>query len=469
MGGPTNTAHRAVKIVGLPPERRLGIGTRTVLYPLAAVVATTILVFVVLGCFPAINFEPFLYLIPVVICAARWGLAAALTCIIASSLVSDFLFLQPLYSFEITDHNQIVEMAIFLFVALVTSKLAAQLKTEVDAARRHEHEIRNLYEFTRRLGQCSTIDDLIAAIQEYLSVHLGCEACLVGAASRFEPPARCCASATVPDPIAREARKMIAAGDTNSRLAVEEASQSLWVLKAIATKMATHGALAVNLGNHSEPDATRLHNRIDALLSEASAALTRIDAMAALANADVRLEADILKTALIGTASHELRSPVAAILGSVSVLDQMPAFRTNAKLRSLVAGMRREANRLDHDIQNLLDTARITDTGVTPRFLWTDPADILGAAIRQRSDRVAADRFKLDIDPGLPLLNIDPILIEQAVGQIIENAAKYSPADTDIRVVARAEDGHILLSVTDLGVGLTEEEAGHLFRRAMRG
>jgi K+-sensing histidine kinase KdpD len=191
--------------------------------------------------------------------------------------------------------------------------------------------------------------------------------------------------------------------------------------------------------------------------------------VAALANANVRLESDVLKTALIGTASHELRSPVAAILGSTSVLDQMPALRANSTMRSLVDGMHREAKRLDTDIQNLLDTVRITDSGIKPHLVWTDPADIFAAAIRQRSHRVAAHKLKVDIHPALPLLNIDPVLLEQAVGQIIENAAKYSPGGSDIAIVARAERGHVVLSVTDQGVGLTNEEASQLFRRAVRG
>jgi two-component system sensor histidine kinase KdpD len=147
----------------------------------------------------------------------------------------------------------------------------------------------------------------------------------------------------------------------------------------------------------------------------------------------------------------------------------MPALQGNDKIRSLVDGMHREAKRLDNDIQNLLDTVRITDSGIKPHVVWTDPADILAAAIRQRSHRVAAHKLKVDIEPALPLLNIDPVLLEQAVGQIIENAAKYSPAGSDITVVARKEREHVVLSVTDQGVGLTKEETGELFRRAVRG
>jgi K+-sensing histidine kinase KdpD len=440
---------------------------RAVLFPLVGVALTTLLLVAVIDS-SALKFEPIVYLIPVVICAIRWGLVSALLAVAASAAVSDFLFIPPVYSFAISDPNQIIELLLFLFVALVTSNLAARLKSEADASHRREHEIHNLYEFSRHLALCSTASDLVRAIQEYLSVHLGCAAYLIRLAPDFDEH-HVTEQSAVPEHIACEAREMIAAHETGSRLAVEPDQECLWVLKAVATKMSDHGVLAVNLGKQSDPDTSKLNDRIDALLSEASATLTRIDAVAALANANVRLESDVLKTALIGTASHELRSPVAAILGSTSVLDQMPALRGNQKIRALVDGMNREAQRLDRDIQNLLDTVRITDSGIKPHVVWTDPADIFAAAIRQRSHRVAAHKLKVDIEPALPLLNIDPVLLEQAVGQIIENAAKYSPSGSDITIVARAERGHVVLSVTDQGVGLTNEETGQLFRRAVRG
>jgi len=435
------------------------------LLPLAGVGLTTLLLVAVLQN-SALKFEPIIFLIPVVICAIRWGLASALVCVAASAAVADFFFLPPVYSFAISDPNQIVELALFLFVAIVTSNLAARLKNEADATRRREHEIHNLYEFSRRLALCSTASDLVKAMQEYLSVHLGCAAYLISLTPDFDEH-HVAERTAVPELIEREAREMIASREVGSRLAVEPDKQCLWVLKSVATKMSDHGVLAVNLGKQSA--SSEVNDRIDALLSEASATLTRIDAVAALANATVRLESDVLKTALIGTASHELRSPVAAILGSASVLDQMPALRANSTMRSLVDGMHREAQRLDTDIRNLLDTVRITDSGIKPNLVWTDPADIFAAAIRQRSHRVAAHKLKVDIHPALPLLNIDPVLLEQAVGQIIENAAKYSPAGSDIAIVARAEREHVVLSVTDQGVGLTNEETSQLFRRAVRG
>jgi K+-sensing histidine kinase KdpD len=123
-------------------------------------------------------------------------------------------------------------------------------------------------------------------------------------------------------------------------------------------------------------------------------------------------------------------------------------LRNNRRVRSLVDGMHREAKRLDGDIQNLLDSMRITDTGVKPVMEWTDPADVITAAIRQRSHRLAAHRLDVDIADGLPLLKLDSGLIEQAVGQVIENAGKYSPVDSTISIMVRADSGELIIAVT---------------------
>jgi K+-sensing histidine kinase KdpD len=436
-------------------------------YPLACVALTTGLLALARR-YTTLEFDLLIYLIPVVICSVRWGRAAAIVAIVASAAVTDFLWMPPLYSFVISDPRQIVQVTLFVFVALVTSHLAARLRSEVDALQRRENEVHNLYEFSRRLALCDTAGDLLRAIQDYLSIHLGCETHLIHAASAFaggrdEPGER------LPPLIAREASDMTAAREPDSRLVTEPRTSSLWALKYIATTLAGHGVLAINLGKAGRPGIDKLNERIDALLAEASRTLVRIDAAAALAKANIRLESEVLRAALINMASHELRSPVAAILGSASVLDQLPALSENEKIRSLVSGMHHEAERLDNDIQNLLDTVRITESGVKPHLAWADLTDILNAAIQPRQRRIAAHKLTIDVYPNLPLVHVDTVLLEQAIGQLIENAAKYSPAGSDIAVAARADAGKIAISVTDTGAGLTEDEAKKLFQRSYRG
>jgi two-component system sensor histidine kinase KdpD len=205
----------------------------TILYPLACVALTTGLLALAVK-YTALEFDMIIYLIPVVSCAVWWGRAPAIVAIFATAAAVDFLWLPPVYSFVISDPRQIVELTLFVFVAVVTSHLAVRLRSEVDTLQRREHEIHNLYEFSRRLALCDTAGDLLRAIQDYLSVHLNCEAHLIHLAVPYaggedESGER------VPQPIARAAGDMVNAREPGSRLVSERKTESLWVLKYIAT------------------------------------------------------------------------------------------------------------------------------------------------------------------------------------------------------------------------------------------
>jgi K+-sensing histidine kinase KdpD len=386
---------------------------------------------------------------------------------LASVAVFDFFFLPPLYSFSIAEPSEVVDLAMFLFVALVTGNLAAALRREADRLRRRERDVHNLHLLSRRLALCSTDSDLVAAVQAYLTSHLGCQAFLI-------QPQQETSEASIDDPVisarlTAKAAEMVAEGDTRSRLLVDADLHNVWALKSIATSTADHGVLAVNLGHQSPRQAGELNDRLEAILAEAAAALERIDAAAAFANANSRLQSDFLKSALIGSVSHQLRSPIASILGSTSVLDGIPALRNDGRIRSLVDGMHREAKRLDSDIQNLLDTVRITDSGIKPVLEWADPADLVTAAIRQRSHRLDGHKLAVDIEEALPLLKLDSGLVEQALGQVIENAGKYSPAGSTVTIAVRAEADEVIIEVIDNGMGLLPNEAASMFKRAFRG
>jgi two-component system sensor histidine kinase KdpD len=180
-------------------------------------------------------------------------------------------------------------------------------------------------------------------------------------------------------------------------------------------------------------------------------------------------EADQLRDALLGSVSHELRTPLASILGGASILAETPALAKDQRLASLAKGIRDEALRLNNDIQNILDAARITSQGLQSRRDWTDPTDIIDAAVERISSRYSDHGIDLDLGRNLPLVNVDPVLVEQALGQIIANAAKYSPPASTIHVAANVENQQLIISVRDEGVGLTVDEKGRLAERFFRG
>jgi len=179
--------------------------------------------------------------------------------------------------------------------------------------------------------------------------------------------------------------------------------------------------------------------------------------------------ANIAKSRFLAQMSHELRTPLASILGAATVLSAAPALRQEKKLTALVHDVRDEAERLNNDIQNLLDATRISSDGIKPHVEWADPGDIINSAVERCRHRLADRRIVIDVPPDLPLIHVDPILIQQALVQIFDNAVKYSESGSQIKVAVRTQDGRLNINVTDNGAGLTTTEAAKIWDRFARG
>ncbi|MGE0340234.1 MAG: DUF4118 domain-containing protein [Xanthobacteraceae bacterium] len=179
-------------------------------------------------------------------------------------------------------------------------------------------------------------------------------------------------------------------------------------------------------------------------------------------------EIDRLREALIGSVSHELRTPLASILGAASVIANAPNVKSDPRLSTLANVIREEADRLNHDIQNLLDATRISSEGIHPKREWIDPADIVNVAIERRSRALSGRKVRVKLADGLPLFQGDPVLFDQAIGQVLSNAAKYSPANSEIIVDIGHENDQILFSISDQGAGMTAEDLQRLGDRFYR-
>src|SRR5262249_38027527 len=185
--------------------------------------------------------------------------------------------------------------------------------------------------------------------------------------------------------------------------------------------------------------------------------LERLDAGRALNEAKMRSESELLREALIGSVSHELRTPLASILGAATILSNAPALAAHPRLHALTGVVRDEAERLNNDIQNLLDATTISSQQVRPKLQWVEPVDIVNAAIEHRKRRLAGHPVTRDLDSNVPIVRADPTQVEQALMQILDNAAKYSPDGAPIRISARRDGASMVLSVHDRGAGLSAE------------
>jgi len=135
----------------------------------------------------------------------------------------------------------------------------------------------------------------------------------------------------------------------------------------------------------------------------------------------------------------------------------------------MVEAINEQAASLDNEIRNLLDATRISAKGVRPQPTWSDPTDIVNAAVKQKERKLAAHRLILELERDAALVHVDTVLVEQALAQLLENAAKYSPPGTEIRICTHGANDAVVLSVTDQGSGLTADEKGQIGRRPFRG
>src|ERR1700730_11068368 len=423
-------------------------------------VATTTVIVNALVEYLGIRRGSVIYLLAVLVSGWRFGLLPAMVAAVSGVLGSGFLFYSPN-----NQRSEFLDLALFLIVALVASHVANSMKRQTELARKREKEMGNLYAFSRSLAAAPAAAEIYRAIEDHLTTHAERKVVLFGAGSPDTgvPPG----AAAVP----AEVRAAIA--DVQRGHSVEanvtDATSNVWHVRRVSQKTPDFGVIAIDLGQVPAKEAADVHQRVNDMLSDAADTLERLDVAHALDQAKMRSETELLREALIGSVSHELRTPLASILGAATVLSQSPAVANDERLNSLASVVRDEAERLNNDIQNLLDATRISREQIKPRMEWIEPADIVNSALERRRRRLNGHTVVLDLDSNLPFIYVDPVLIEQAFAQVVDNAAKYSPAGSTITVAAKRNGHGLVLSVRDTGVGLTDEESAQLGDRFFRG
>jgi two-component system sensor histidine kinase KdpD len=436
------------------------------LMSLLLVGAATIALLLTSRLFPA-NLAPIVYLVPVMAAASWWGTGAAIAAAIVSAAAADFFFYPPYYSFRLDETQAAIDLLLFLLVALVSGDLASRLRRETESLRWRESELQYLYGFSRRLASCHTVADLVDAIQDYLSATFGRHTVFFFPASATD--SRPNPADAAPVIVRNNAAAMIKTGQARSRTIRDEAENRIWLLRSVGSAQTPHGVIAVDIGDEPRAAIAERTRRVEAILGEASETLAHLDIGGAMEEASHRLKDQLLRDAFHGNLSHELRSPLAAIKGSASVLETMPLIRDDRQALPLVTTITDEAERLDCFIGNLLNATRVSASDIRPHLSCADPRDIVNAALRRRARQLAAHDVRVSFDGDLPMVNVDSALMEEACGQLLENAAKYSPPGSTVSVMVRAGGGRVAFSIADQGAGITADEHAQLGRRSFRG
>jgi two-component system, OmpR family, sensor histidine kinase KdpD len=401
-----------------------------------------------------------LYLVPVMLAGYQFGVIPALVAAIAGVVLSGYLYFAQFYSFKVASPQEALNLLLFMVVAVVVSHLSSQAKQHILIARKRERQMSDLYAFSRRLAMAPSAAEIFVAIQEHLADLVQRKVVLLGTADVGHGD-------DVPESVRAAVARVV--HDEGLERTVDDGNGNIWLIRRVSPRTPDFGLVAVDLGNVSGQPLADMRQRIDDALADAAATLERLDVARALNEAKMRSETELLREALIGSVSHELRTPLASILGAATILHNAPALAKDPRLQALTSVVRDEAERLNIDIQNLLDATTISRQQVRPKLQWVEPVDIVNAAFEHRRRRLSGYPVTFDLDSNLPIVHVDPAQVEQALVQIIDNAAKYSPAGAPIRVAAHPNGQTVMLSVHDSGSGLTAEEKRQVGGRFFRG
>jgi K+-sensing histidine kinase KdpD len=445
-----------------PPSGSIPALAATLIVPAAAalllVAAATAIISIFDRVLASVNLVSIIYLIPVLMMATWWGVWPAILAAVAGALAADFFFYPPIYSFWISDSQNVADLIVFLIVALVSGNLAGSL-------RRREREIHGLYAYSKQLAACFTTADLIHATQDHLSRSLGHPTFLIAEKGLGGDAPD---DSGLPKDIGRDAAAMIANNGFTPHTILDAVTHHAWLLRRVPLGR-TDYVVFVDVGTSAAAAKVKLDRRIDAILTETAESLARLDLEKALEEARMQAQADALKNALVATMSHDLRTPLVSILGAASVLEQIEGLKEDERVRSLIGTVHGEATRLDNDIRNLVEAAHISAGLAPPDRELTDPVDMVRIAIAQKRAQLAGHHLEVSLASDLPLVRVQSSLVENALAQLLDNAAKYSPAGSTIKVGGRVERDWVMLSVTDQGTGLTLDERQRVGQRSFRG
>jgi two-component system, OmpR family, sensor histidine kinase KdpD len=402
------------------------------------------------------------FLIPNFVVAIRWGTAAAVVAAVCCTATLTYFFYSPFYTL---DFDPVLVVIVFLVVSLVLGYLSARIQRDTLRAITSENEIRDLYTFSQRISAAHSPAGIFEAMQQHLETAVGRKVLLFDSIGTLEERAEQLGDVELPRAVTEAVSGMLAGTGSAKDIVVDD---SAWLVQPVSADTAEFGVIAVDLG---DPVKARdeLRARVVALVRDAGLSLERLGVARTISEKRSRVETEQFREALIGSVSHELRTPLSSILGASTVLALAPEVAGNAGLEKLAELIHQESERLNLEIENILDASRISGHGLQPKVELAEPADFINAALQRCRNRLTGRVVKVVLPDELVLLRIDLVLMERALGQILDNAGKYSPPDTPISVHGHLEPGQFVISVVDQGAGLDADDHALLGNKFFRG
>ena len=404
-----------------------------------------------------------LFLLVVVIVALGFGQGPAVMAAILGVGLFDFFFVPPRFSFAVSDVQYVVTFAVMLLVALVMGRLTAGLKVQAESAAQREHRVRGLFEMARDLSAALLPEQVAEIGARFLQAEFAAQSTLLAADERDQLQALPGGTAPVDMGVAQWCfNRGEAAGRGTDTL-----SASNCLVLPLKAPMRLRGVLAVMPRDNKTlgPEQRRLLETCASLLA---ISLERIHYIDVAQKSTVQIESERLRNSLLSAISHDLRTPLAVLIGQADALSMTQPAPTPEQ-QEVTNAIRQSALRMNSLVNNLLDMARLRAGAVQLRRAWMPLEEVVGSALAACQTLLAGRAVEVHLPADLPLLELDAVLMERVLVNLLENVVKYTPSGSGIEIAARATEHQVVVTLDDHGPGLPKGKEELLFEKFERG
>jgi two-component system sensor histidine kinase KdpD len=445
------------------------LSSRSVMESLGLTLAATTAAYP-LDAFIGVNNLSLVFLAVVLISALTRGLWSGLLTGIVSALAYNWFYTEPRYTFTVADPENVLAIIAFSGAAILVSFLASRAREQTQSARAEAKTSRELYGLAKGLASVATEDEVAQTLAAYAARSFEAE-CAVFARVGVNDLRL---AGTAPGAASLNDADMAAARWTGDKgQAAGRGADTLpgarWLFVPMRTARLFAGVLAIARDNVLSPEERR---RLDAMSDQAATALERAHIARAYEEGRVEMEAERLRATMLASLSHDLKTPIAGILGAASSLRTYGDKHDETTRKELLAGIESEADRMQRYVVKLLDMTRLEAGGVKQKIEPLDVADVVSAVLKRAEPIAEGVWLDGDVAPGLPLLKADATLLHQALFNLVENAIVHGARHADggeVRLAARFANGGIRFEICDNGPGLPPGAETRIFDRFFRG
>ncbi len=414
-----------------------------------------------------------LFLLAVVLIAARLGRGPAIVASIVGVAAFDFFFVPPRFSFAVNDFQYLVTFAVMLAVGVLIGHLTDGLRAQARMALRRESHLWSLYKYARELSSALQTEQIFDTTRNFIkrTFHAKAVLLLPGDKGLLSPPAFSRAENA-------EALHLGVLDMGVAQWAFDHKSpagkgtdtlpSSCFSFLPLVAPVRARGVLAIQSDTDHSMLLAERRQQLDTFAALAAIALERVHYIEVARDAQVRMESERLRNSLLSALSHDLRTPLTSLVGlSESLAMSRPALAPEQL--ELAEALHDEARRMSNLVSNLLDMARIQSGKINLDLQWQYFEEVVGSALRISAPLLLRHKVQTLLAPGLPLVRFDAVLLERVLSNLVENAAKYTPPGSRITISAKAKDDLLEVAVCDNGPGLPAGREEAIFEKFVRG